>query len=112
MAKRTYRIKTTSRTIPIRVTFGVAAAFEDETGVSIYAGDLSWMRSPRQLVRFLHLAAVAADEDAANISETDLLDDLEADQFLPIVNTVTEAITGRKPQDVTNDAGDGDPGKD
>lgn len=100
MATRKHRIPTTNGEVPIRVTFGVAADFEDETGISIYAGDLEWMRRPKLLTRFLYLAAVEAADDPDKIDESKLRRSIDGDAFFTIIRVLTEAITGRKPKPV------------
>lgn len=100
MATRKHRIPTANGDVPIRVTFGVAADFEDETGISIYAGDLEWMRRPKLLLRFLYLAAVEAADDPDKIDEAKLRRSIDGDSFFPIIRVLTEAITGRKPKDI------------
>lgn len=94
MAKRYITLKTDDGDLRLRVSFNVAAEFEEDQGVRVYGGDQDWLRNPKALRRFVFLAARAQHED---LDEDAIGDMLSGQDFQVIVNTVAEAILGENP---------------
>lgn len=94
MAKRYTTLTTEEGTLKLRVSFNVAAAFEEETGVQVYGGDQAWLRRPALLRKFVHLAAQGQHED---LTEEQVGEMLVGHDFKTIAATLAEAIIGEKP---------------
>lgn len=104
MAKRTHTIKTEDGDLRVRVTLNVAADFEDDTGISIYDGDSSFLRSPLHLRKFLYLASKAqhADDDGHSIERVgEMIDGMD---YTAVIGTLVTAIYGEEAAEAAKEA--------
>ncbi len=97
MAKRYVTLPTDDGDLKLRVTFNVAAEFEEDTGVRIYGGDQEWLRTPARLRHFIYLAAKAQAEE---LTEEQVGEMLTGQDLQVITHAVAEAVMGDTPKAV------------
>lgn len=96
MPKRYVTLPTDEGDLKLRVTFNVAAEFEEATGVRIYGGDQEWLRTPARLRQFIYMAARAQHDD---LTEEDVGERLTGQDFQVIARAVAEAVMGDAAKD-------------